>query len=99
EESEFKSRFNMATRHIRDTGVTYRIYGEENERSWPINSLPLILGEAEWAQIAAGVEQRACLMEALLQDIYGDATLLAEGALPAAVVTGSTDFMRATRGF
>ncbi|MGC1177923.1 MAG: circularly permuted type 2 ATP-grasp protein, partial [Methyloceanibacter sp.] len=98
EEGEFKSRFSLATRHIRDTGVSYRIYGEENERSWPINPLPLILGEGEWAQIAAGVEQRANLMEALLQDLYGEARLLADGALPAAAVTGSNDFIRAMRG-
>lgn len=98
EEGDFKSRFSLATRHIRDTGVSYRIYGEENERSWPINPLPLILGEGEWAQIAAGVEQRANLMEALLQDFYGDAILLADGALPAAAITGSTDFIRAMQG-
>ena len=98
EEGEFKSRFSLATRHIRDTGVSYRIYGEENERSWPINPLPLILGEGEWAQIAAGVEQRANLMEALLQDFYGEGNLLADGALPAAAVTGSNDFIRAMRG-
>src|SRR3984957_14638049 len=98
DEGEFDSRFNLATRHIRDTGVSYRIYGEENERSWPINPLPLILGEGGWAQIAAGVEQRANLMEALLQDLYGDATLLAEAAQPAPAVTGSDDFIRAMRG-
>ncbi len=98
EEAEFKSRFSLATRHIRDTGVSHRVYGEENERSWPINPLPLILGEAEWAQIAAGVEQRANLMEALLQDFYGGGNLLADGALPAAAVTGSNDFIRAVRG-
>ena len=97
-EGEFKSRFGLATRHIRDTGVSYRIYGEENERSWPLNPLPLILGQKEWAQIAAGVEQRANLIEALLQDIYGEASLLAEGALPAAALTGSVDFIRAMRG-
>ena len=97
-EGEFKSRFGLATRHIRDTGVSYRIYGEENERSWPLNPLPLILGQREWAQIAAGVEQRANLIEALLQDIYGEASLLAEGALPAAALTGSVDFVRAMRG-
>ena len=34
-EDDFKSRFSLAARHIRDTGVSYRIYGEENERSWP----------------------------------------------------------------
>lgn len=97
-EGEFKSRFSLATRHIRDTGVSYRIYGEENERSWPLNPLPLILGEGEWAQIAAGVEQRANLMEALLQDVYGEAKLLADGALPAAAITGSPDFIRAMQG-
>jgi uncharacterized circularly permuted ATP-grasp superfamily protein len=98
EDGEFKSRFSLATRHIRDTGVSYRIYGEENERSWPINPMPLILGEGEWAQIAAGIEQRANLMEALLQDFYGEARVLADGALPAAAVTGSNDFIRAMRG-
>ena len=97
-ESEFASRFNLATRHIRDTGVSYRIYGEEHERSWPLNPLPLLLNEAEWTEIAAGVEQRANLLEALLQDLYGDANLLANGALPAAAVTGSADFIRSMRG-
>ena len=34
-DQEFRSRFSLATRHIRDTGVSYRIYGEETERTWP----------------------------------------------------------------
>jgi uncharacterized circularly permuted ATP-grasp superfamily protein/uncharacterized alpha-E superfamily protein len=95
---EFESRFNLAARHIRDTGVSYRIYGEENERSWPISPLPLILGETEWAEIAEGVEQRARLLEAVLGDLYGDAKLVASGDLPAAAVTGGADYIRAMRG-
>ena len=97
-EGELESRFGLSTRHIRDTGVSYRVYGEENERSWPLSPLPLILGQAEWAQIASGVEQRARLAEALLQDIYGEARLIEDGRLPAAAVTGSPDFIRAMRG-
>lgn len=97
-EGEFNSRFGLATRHIRDTGVSYRIYGEESERSWPLNPLPLILGQKEWGEIAAGVIQRARLMEALLGDIYGEASLVADGSLPAAALTGSIDFVRAMRG-
>ena len=97
-EGEFKSRFNLSTRHIRDTGVSYRIYGEETELSWPLNPLPLILDEEEWRQIAEGVEQRARLMEAVLQDLYGEANLVRDGALPAAAITGSPDFIRAMRG-
>jgi len=95
---EFEDRFALATRHIRDTGVSHRIYGDDNERTWPLNPLPLILGEDEWADIAAGVEQRAGLIEAVLTDVYGDAKLVSEGHLPAAAVTGSSDFVRAMRG-
>jgi uncharacterized circularly permuted ATP-grasp superfamily protein/uncharacterized alpha-E superfamily protein len=98
DEAEFASRFNLATRHIRDTGVSYRIYGEENERSWPINPLPIILSEGEWGRIAAGVAQRAALMEALAADVYGEGALFTEGVLPAAAITGSTDFLRPMRG-
>ncbi len=97
-DEEIRSRFSLATRHIRDTGVSHRVYGEDTERSWPLNPVPLIIGEAEWATIAAGVKQRATLMEALLRDIYGEASLVAEGALPAAALTGSPDFIAAARG-
>ena len=97
-EGESRSRFDLATRHIRDTGVSYRVYGEETEQSWPLNPLPLILGQDEWREIAAGVEQRAKLMEALLQDIYGEAALVSEGHLPAAALTGSVDFLPQLRG-
>ncbi|WP_293676023.1 circularly permuted type 2 ATP-grasp protein [uncultured Phenylobacterium sp.] len=97
-EADFKTRFGLANRHIRDSGASYRIYGEENERTWPLNPLPLILDQKEWEEIAAGVTQRAELVEALLQDIYGEGRLLAEGALPAAALTGSIDFLRAMRG-
>lgn len=97
-EKEFEDRFALATRHIRDAGVSHRIYGDDNEHTWPLSPLPLILGEDEWANIAAGVEQRATLLEAVLADVYGEGRLIAEGHLPAAAVTGSADFVRAMRG-
>lgn len=97
-QGEFEDRFAAATRHIRDSGVSHRIYGEDNERTWPLSPLPLILGEEEWAQIAAGVEQRATLIEAVLSDVYGEGRLITDGHLPAAAVTGSSDFIRAMRG-
>ena len=97
-EGEIRSRFSLATRHIRDTGVSHRVYGEETERSWPLSPVPLILGPRDWAQIAAGVIQRAHLMEAVLSDIYGEGRLVAEGHVPAAALTGSADFLRSMRG-
>ena len=95
---EMDEHFALATRHIRDTGVSYRIYGEEGERSWQINPQPLILSHGEWLDIEEGVAQRAQLMEAVLKDLYGPARLVSEGHLPAAVVTGGADFVRPLRG-
>jgi len=95
---EFEDRFAVATRHIRDAGVSHRVYGDDNESTWPLSPLPLILGEQEWRDIAAGVEQRAGLLETLLTDLYGEGRLVAEGDLPAAAVTGSNDYVRAMRG-
>ena len=97
-EGDFAERFALATRHIRDAGVSHRIYGDDSERIWPLSPMPLILAEKEWAEIAAGVEQRATLLEAVLNDLYGEGRLVSQGDLPAAAVTGSDDFVRAIRG-
>jgi uncharacterized circularly permuted ATP-grasp superfamily protein/uncharacterized alpha-E superfamily protein len=90
--------FALPARHLRDSGVTFRPTPGEPERNWPVDPLPLILPQSEWDEISAGVAQRARLMEALLQDIYGAARVIADGHLPAAAVTGSRDFIRAVRG-
>eukprot|EP01031_Cornospumella_fuschlensis_P010406 gene10406-12756_t len=44
--------------------------------------------------LAKGLVERAELLEALLADLYGPATLVANGALPAAAVAGSPEFLR-----
>ncbi|WP_442754052.1 circularly permuted type 2 ATP-grasp protein [Methylocystis sp. JAN1] len=89
-----ESRFAAAARRINDMGVTYRVYGETRERPWPLSRLPLLIAEREWVEIAAGVAQRAELLDRILHDVYGEGRLVAEGALPAAVVAGSPEFIR-----
>ncbi|WP_204316446.1 circularly permuted type 2 ATP-grasp protein, partial [Stenotrophomonas maltophilia] len=56
--------------------------------------MPLLIPEAEWRGIAAGVVQRAEVMERVLADLYGEARLVADGQVPAALVTGSPFFLR-----
>ncbi len=92
------NRFGLSARHLRDSGASYRAGGETAERTWPLNPLPLILAQSEWDEISAGVEQRARLMEGILQDVYGEGRLVADGHLPAAALTGSRDYLRAMRG-
>jgi uncharacterized circularly permuted ATP-grasp superfamily protein/uncharacterized alpha-E superfamily protein len=95
---EIERRFATADRHIRDTGVSYRAYGDMSERAWPLSHLPLLIEAAEWREIAAGVAQRATLLEAVLADIYGAANLVSGGDLPAAAVAGCADFLLPLEG-
>lgn len=102
---ELQRRFGLADRHVRDTGVSYRIHGDidesdplAGERAWPLSHAPLIITGQEWRAIAAGVAQRARLLDAVLADVYGPAKLISEGALPAAAITGSPDYLRPLQG-
>lgn len=65
---------------------------------WRLDPLPLPLDPAEFESLAAGIAQRARLLDAVLDDLYGPQALLASGALPARLVLGSPAFLRAARG-
>src|SRR3954463_6070456 len=96
--AEMERRFGAADRHLREAGVTYRAPGEIADRLWPLSHLPLLIGEADWRQLTAGIVQRAELLELVLSDLYGEGRLVAEGAIPAAAVAGSTEYLRAVCG-
>ncbi|MGY2048959.1 circularly permuted type 2 ATP-grasp protein [Methylobacterium sp. JK268] len=97
-EDEIAARLAAAERHIHNTGIAYRVYGEAAERDWPLGVLPLLVEEDEWAAIAAGVAQRASLLETVLADLYGDAHLVTAGLIPAAAVAASPEFLRPLHG-
>ncbi|QDZ08725.1 hypothetical protein FPZ24_15660 [Sphingomonas panacisoli] len=81
-------------RHAEDIGMGFRVAGDSDERPWPVSPIPLLIDEREWSGIAAGAAQRAELLETLLADIYGEGKLVADGALPAALINGSPFFLR-----
>src|SRR6266702_3885563 len=95
---DIERRFGSADRHLREAGVTYRAPGETAERLWPLSHLPLLIDEADWQQLTAGIVQRAELLELVLSDLYGEGRLIAEGAIPAAAIAGSTEYLRSVCG-
>ncbi len=98
EPGEIAQRFAAADRRIRDSGMSYRVHGETAERVWPLEPLPLLIAEAEWREIAHGVAQRAELLERVLPTSTARAGWSPRASLPAAALTGSTDFIAAMRG-
>jgi uncharacterized circularly permuted ATP-grasp superfamily protein/uncharacterized alpha-E superfamily protein len=93
---EVEHRFALADRHLVDSGVVFRAYGDENgdERPWPLSHVPFLIEPTEWKHLEAGLIQRAKLLDAILGDAYGDGRLAADGALPAAIIAGSPEFLR-----
>jgi uncharacterized circularly permuted ATP-grasp superfamily protein len=88
--------FAAADRYLRNSGVFYRVYEDAAgiERPWPLSHVPLIIEPGDWTQLEAGLIQRAELLEAVLADCYGPATLAREGRLPAALIAGNPEFLR-----
>lgn len=87
-------------RLLRESGVTYHVYSDPqgNERPWPLDLIPLLIDSSEWAEIEAGLIQRAELFNLILQDLYGKRSLLRLGLLPPEVVLGHPGFLRPCDG-
>jgi uncharacterized circularly permuted ATP-grasp superfamily protein/uncharacterized alpha-E superfamily protein len=63
-------------------------------RDWPFSPVPILLPEAEWREVAAGLIERADLLERVVADLYGENRLVAEGHLPAALIAQSPEWLR-----
>ena len=98
--AEVEARFAAADRHLKNSGVYYRVYDDAGggERAWPLSHVPLVIAGDEWQRIERGVAQRASLLEQVLDDLYGPARLIGDGAIPAAAITGNPDFVRPIAG-
>jgi uncharacterized circularly permuted ATP-grasp superfamily protein/uncharacterized alpha-E superfamily protein len=91
-----QQRAAIVQRKVRENGVTYNVYDDTKgmQRPWDLNVLPMILPHDEWQKIEAAVVQRATLLNRILIDVYGKQSLLAEGALPPALIHGNAGFLR-----
>ena len=88
------------SRALRDDDVTYTDHDDLGgpARPWALNLFPFIVSASDWAQIEAGVRQRARLAELIVADAYGPQRLLREGLLPSALVTGHPGWLRPLQG-
>jgi uncharacterized circularly permuted ATP-grasp superfamily protein/uncharacterized alpha-E superfamily protein len=93
---EIARRFARGDQYLRDAGVFFRQYGtaESVERAWPLSHVPVLIEEAEWRHIEAGLIQRAHLLEAVMADLYGPNRLVADGHLPPSLIAASPEWLR-----
>jgi uncharacterized circularly permuted ATP-grasp superfamily protein len=99
-EREVSDTLSLTERQIREHGITYNVYADAAgaHRPWQVDPIPLVLPAGEWEAIAAGIEQRADLLNRVLGDLYGAQSLLRSGAIPPLVVFGHSGFLAAAEG-
>ena len=98
--SDLDQRAASLQRQIRDNGVTYNVYADEEgpQRPWSLDLFPMIIDAKSWQQIEAGIQQRMQLLEAVMADVYGPQTFLTQGLLPPALVHGHPGYLRPMHG-
>ncbi len=94
---ELARRWDKARHLLHENGVSYNVYGDPQgmERPWNVSLIPAVVSADEWQRIESGLVQRARLLEALLQDLYGPQRVLLEDLLPPELVFENPRFLRA----
>jgi uncharacterized circularly permuted ATP-grasp superfamily protein len=93
---DFEARCSARDHAFRDQGITFSFSGEE--RPFPLDLVPRVLGGDEWATIEAGVRQRVRALEAFLADVYGPGEILGAGIVPRTLVMTSSHYHRSVWG-
>jgi len=94
-EGGLKERAQRLDRAFEEEGVTSILPGTAaGELAWRCDPVPLPIPAGEFAALEAGLAQRARLIEAMLEDLYGRQSLLETGAVPPALVFGNAGFLR-----
>lgn len=88
---------------IRENGVTFRSAAtndsaSESNRPWQLSVIPFVISIQQWDQIAAGLQQRARLLQRILTDLHGPQRLIREGVIPGELLWRNPFYYRAFHG-
>ncbi len=97
---EFARRWDQSQSLLHENGIAFGAFGDPDSppRPWALDPLPLLIAANQWQQVAAGLAQRARLLDRVLADLYGPQTLLSRRVLPAELVFRHPGFLRAYHG-
>lgn len=93
---ELKIREQELLKLLQENGVTYNVHGDSSglNRPWLLDSIPLVISGAEWRGVERGIKQRATVLNLLLDDLYGERTLLKKGIIPPELIYSHSGFLR-----
>lgn len=65
----------------RADSVTFRVTGQNRAQLFPVDLIPRIVADDEWAWLCEGVGQRARALDAFLRDIYSEQAIINDGII------------------
>lgn len=95
-QDELRGRTEALARSYLAQGVTFDFAGEE--RPFPLDAIPRIIEEEDWNRVERGVQQRVTVLEKFLADVYGQQRCVADGVIPAQLISTSSHYHRQAAG-
>lgn len=77
-------------RILRNNGFTE--HGEQPQ--WQLDAFPLVMEDAEWQEIAAGIRQRMKLISAVMRDLVGEKRLITQGIISPTLLMQHPNYLR-----
>ena len=92
---ELERQHSEIQRLLQSDGVTYNTYNDPRGslRHWLVDPIPLLMTGEEWNVLAAGLEQRSRLLNALLADLYDRRLAIRQGWLPPELIYAHPGFL------
>ncbi|AGL19939.1 carboxylate--amine ligase/circularly permuted type 2 ATP-grasp protein [Actinoplanes sp. N902-109] len=75
----------------RARGITFSVAGEAATRLFPFDLVPRIVPGDDWEQLQGGLIQRVRALDAFVNDVYGERTVVKDGIVPEWVIDGSPE--------
>jgi uncharacterized circularly permuted ATP-grasp superfamily protein len=95
DDGELEERQLGAELAIKQMGITFRVYTEEEgsiDRAWPFDIIPRLIPKKEWDQVEAGLKQRVHALNLFIDDLYHKQQIIKDKVFPAAVLAKSLNF-------
>ncbi|MET0122044.1 MAG: circularly permuted type 2 ATP-grasp protein, partial [Candidatus Thiodiazotropha sp. 6PLUC9] len=97
DEGELESRQLGAELAIKQMGITFRVYTQEEgsiDRVWPFDIIPRLIPKKEWDDIEAGLKQRVEALNLFIDDLYHKQKIVKDKVFPAEVLADSENFRK-----
>ena len=94
EREEFEHKRNSADQSLLRQGITFTVYDdlEGTEKIFPVDLIPRIITDKEWAPIEQGLKQRIVALNKFVHDVYHEQHIIKDKIIPEEYILGCKHF-------